>query len=204
MKLNPAQETILSDIRAAKEKFDEDAAYLKRAYTDSLNALKNPIRALATKALEAGVPVRLIHKNGLGFEQVNSMRSFLETQASATRAIADMLVPVPENPGALGSLLGENVGAISGSESAASGSKQKIDYLGNDKYRYIDPDGEEWFAYYMGETTGNVIQAGSRWRDDLEEEILNFVPEWREKYDSVWNSGGISIDLDDDEEEEDN
>lgn len=94
MKLNPEQRESVADIRRAKDTYDRLESKLDEEYRAKKEALKNPVRAAVAKADSLGVPKRQIHRDGLGFEQANSMNNFLmDRRKTLSEQLWDVLTP---------------------------------------------------------------------------------------------------------------
>lgn len=78
--LTNQQESLIQKLRALKDKYDHDLGVMEAEFEAAKEELKNPIRQAAVAAREAGIPVRQIHRRGLGYEQVSSMAHFLEVK----------------------------------------------------------------------------------------------------------------------------
>lgn len=78
VRLSPDQQDRLVAVTDSKTHYDKEKVKLDAWYQAQLEALKTPIRQAVMAAGNAGVPIRRIHIDGLGFAQVSSMMNFLE------------------------------------------------------------------------------------------------------------------------------
>lgn len=96
VKIKPAQETILRELRTAKEKYDQELARIELRAKMEREQVRQSFSVRVRDAIDTGIPARQVAIKGLGYADVGSLKQF--TQVPTSSAGTRFSVPVePEN-----------------------------------------------------------------------------------------------------------